>query len=83
MPEVATQVADYPREQRSSVEPTKTATELGSLGGVMSPEYGVVGLDREAYAMLFDEVSQMCHAVGIAMSALRRSLIAESATGIR
>ena len=66
--EVAPHVADYDREERYPVELIKQAAGLGLLGGVVPVEYGGAGLDYKTYAMLVEEVSRVCHVIGLAMS---------------
>ena len=66
--EVAPHVADYDREERYPIELIKQAAGLGLLGGVVPTEYGGAGLDFKTYAMLVEEVSRVCHVIGLAMS---------------
>jgi alkylation response protein AidB-like acyl-CoA dehydrogenase len=66
--EIAPAVAQYDREERYPVELVAKAAELGLLGGVVSPLYGGGGLDYKTYAMLVEEVSRVCHVVGLAMT---------------
>jgi alkylation response protein AidB-like acyl-CoA dehydrogenase len=66
--EVAPHVADYDREERFPIEIVRAAAGLGLLGGVVAPEYGGAGLDFKTYAMLVEEVSRVCHVVGLSMT---------------
>jgi len=66
--EVAPHVADYDREERFPIEIVRKAAALGLLGGVVAPEYGGAGLDFKTYAMLVEEVSRVCHVVGLSMT---------------
>ncbi len=66
--EIAPHVADYDREERFPIEIIRAAAELGLMGGVVPTEYGGAGLDHKTYAMLVEEVSRVCHVVGVAMS---------------
>jgi alkylation response protein AidB-like acyl-CoA dehydrogenase len=66
--EVAPAVADYDREERYPIEIIRKAAGLGLLGGVVAPEYGGAGLDFKTYAMLVEEVSRVCHVVGLSMT---------------
>lgn len=66
--EIAPHVAQYDREERYPIEIIRQAAELGLLGGVVPVEYGGAGLDYKTYAMLVEEVSRVCHVVGLSMS---------------
>ena len=66
--EIAPHVAQYDREERYPIEIIRQAAELGLLGGVVPVEYGGGGLDYKTYAMLVEEVSRVCHVVGLSMS---------------
>jgi alkylation response protein AidB-like acyl-CoA dehydrogenase len=66
--EVAPHVADYDRDERFPIEIVRRAAELGLLGGVVPVEYGGAGLDFKTYAMLVEEVSRVCHVVGLSMT---------------
>jgi alkylation response protein AidB-like acyl-CoA dehydrogenase len=66
--EIAPHVAQYDREERYPIEIICQAAELGLLGGVVPVEYGGGGLDYKTYAMLVEEVSRVCHVVGLSMS---------------
>ncbi len=66
--EVAPHVAGYDREERFPVEIIAKAAGLGLLGGVVAPQYGGAGLDFKTYAMIVEEVSRVCHVVGLSMT---------------
>lgn len=66
--EIAPHVADYDREERFPIEIIRAAAELGLMGGVVPTAYGGAGLDFKTYAMLVEEISRVCHVVGVAMS---------------
>ncbi|MHB1469587.1 MAG: acyl-CoA dehydrogenase family protein [Solirubrobacteraceae bacterium] len=66
--EIAPRVADYDREERFPIEIVRAAAKLGLLGGVVPVEYGGAGLDFKTYAMLVEEISRVCHVIGVAMS---------------
>ena len=66
--EIAPHVSEYDREERFPIEIVRHAASLGLLGGVVPPEYGGAGLDFKTYAMVVEEISRVCHIVGLAMS---------------
>lgn len=66
--EIAPYVNDYDRDERFPIEIIKQAADLGLMGGVVPTEWGGAGLDFKTYAMLLEEVSRVCHVVGVAMS---------------
>ncbi len=66
--EIAPYVNDYDREERFPIEIIKQAAELGLMGGVVPTEYGGAGLDFVTYAMVVEEISRVCHVVGVAMT---------------
>jgi alkylation response protein AidB-like acyl-CoA dehydrogenase len=66
--EVAPHVAEYDREERFPIEIVRQAAGLGLLGGVVAPEYGGAGLDFKTYAMIVEEVSRVCHVIGLSMT---------------
>lgn len=66
--EIAPAVAEYDREERYPVEIIRKAAGLGLLGGVVAPEYGGGGLDFKTYAMIVEEVSRVCHVIGLSMT---------------
>jgi len=66
--EIAPHVSDYDREERFPIEIIERAAELGLMGGVVPTEYGGAGLDHKTYARLVEEISRVCHVVGVAMT---------------
>jgi hypothetical protein len=65
---IAPEVAAYDREERFPVELIRKAADLGLMGGVVPTRYGGSGLDYKTYAMLIEEISRVCHIVGVALS---------------
>ena len=66
--EIAPHVADYDREERFPVEIVRKAADLGWIGAVVPAEYGGLDLDWLSFARLIEEVSRVCHVVGLAIS---------------
>ncbi len=66
--EIAPQVAEYDREERFPVELIRQAAGLGLMGGIVPEEYGGSGLDHKTYALIVEEVSRVCHIVGVALT---------------
>ena len=66
--EVAPLVAAYDREERLPVEIMKRVGEMGWIGAPIDPEYGGQGLDWVSFAMLIEQVSRVCHVVGLVLS---------------
>jgi hypothetical protein len=66
--EIATRVADYDREERFPREIVEKTAGLGWIGAVLPPEYDGAGLDWLSFAMLIEEVSRVCHIVGLVFS---------------
>jgi alkylation response protein AidB-like acyl-CoA dehydrogenase len=66
--EVAPHVASYDRDERFPREIVEKTAELGWIGAVLQPEYEGAGLDWVSFAMLIEEVSRVCHIVGLALS---------------
>jgi len=66
--EIAPHVADYDREERFPRELVRKTAELGWLGAVLPERYGGAGLDWVSFAMLIEEISRVCHVVGLALS---------------
>lgn len=66
--EIAPHVAAYDREERFPVDIVRKAAELGWIGAVIPEEYGGAGLDWLSFARLIEEVSRVCHMVGLAIS---------------
>ena len=66
--EIAPHVAAYDRDERFPIEILTQAADLGLLGGVIPPNYGGAGLDHKTYALLIEQISRVCHIIGVAMS---------------
>ena len=66
--EIAPHVAEYDREERFPIEIVRQAAALGLLGGIVPVEYGGAGLDYMTYAMVIEEISRVCHIVGVALT---------------
>jgi hypothetical protein len=66
--EIAPHVADYDREERFPVEIVRKAADLGWIGAVIPGRYGGLDLDWLSFARLIEEVSRVCHIVGLAIS---------------
>lgn len=66
--EIRPLVAEYDREERFPVELVRRTAELGWLGAVVDEEYGGAGLDWVSFAALIEEVSRVCHVVGLGLS---------------
>lgn len=66
--EIAPHVAAYDRDERFPIELVREAGRLGWIGAVVAPEYGGLGLDWLSFAQLIEEVSRVCHIVGLAIS---------------
>jgi hypothetical protein len=66
--EIAPEVAAYDREERFPVELIQQAAGLGLMGGVVPTEYDGAGLDHVTFALLIEEVSRVCHIVGLGLS---------------
>jgi alkylation response protein AidB-like acyl-CoA dehydrogenase len=66
--EIAPRVADYDREEQFPADLVRKAGELGWIGAVISPEYGGQGLDWLSFAMMIEELSRVCHIIGLAVS---------------
>ena len=66
--EIAPYVRDYDREEHFPREIIEKTAELGWIGAVLPPEYEGAGLDWVSFAMLIEEISRVCHIVGLAFS---------------
>lgn len=66
--EIAPHVRDYDREERFPAEIVRKAGALGWIGAVIDPRYGGQGLDWLSFAALIEEISRVCHIVGLAIS---------------
>lgn len=66
--EIAPYVRDYDRDERFPREIIEKTAELGWIGAVLPPEYEGAGLDWVSFAMLIEEVSRICHIIGLLFS---------------
>jgi alkylation response protein AidB-like acyl-CoA dehydrogenase len=66
--EIAPYVSDYDRDERFPIEIVRKAAALGLMGGVVPTEYSGAGLDYKTYAMVVEEISRVCHVIGVAMT---------------
>jgi alkylation response protein AidB-like acyl-CoA dehydrogenase len=66
--EIAPLVADYDREERFPADIVRKAGELGWIGAAISPEYGGQGLDWLSFTMVIEELSRVCHIIGLSVS---------------
>ena len=66
--EIAPLVREYDRDERFPSELIARVGELGWIGAPIDPELGGQGLDWLSFAMLIEEVSRVCHVVGLALS---------------
>jgi alkylation response protein AidB-like acyl-CoA dehydrogenase len=66
--EIAPHVGHYDRDERFPVEIARTVGELGWIGAVVPPEYGGLGMDWLTFAQLIEEVSRVCHIIGLVAS---------------
>ncbi|MFN8162552.1 MAG: acyl-CoA dehydrogenase family protein [Solirubrobacterales bacterium] len=66
--EVAPRVRDYDRAETVPRDLLERMAELGFYGGTIPEKYGGLGLDHETYAMAIEEMSTVCHMMGLFMS---------------
>jgi alkylation response protein AidB-like acyl-CoA dehydrogenase len=66
--EVASRVAEYDRDETLPVDLLRKMAELGFMGGRVPDEYGGLGLDHVTYARAIEEMSTVCHILGLFMS---------------
>jgi alkylation response protein AidB-like acyl-CoA dehydrogenase len=66
--EIAPLVRDYDREERLPTEIMAKVGELGWIGAPIEEAYGGQGLDWVSFAMLIEEISRVCHVVGLTLS---------------
>jgi alkylation response protein AidB-like acyl-CoA dehydrogenase len=66
--EVAPHVTAYDREERFPLDIVQKTGDLGWIGAVIPREYGGLDLDWLSFAMLIEELSRVCHVVGLAVS---------------
>lgn len=66
--EIAPYVAEYDSAERFPREILEKTAKLGWIGAVLPPEHEGAGLDWVSFAMLIEEISRVCHIVGLALS---------------
>jgi alkylation response protein AidB-like acyl-CoA dehydrogenase len=66
--EIAPHVTAYDREERFPADIVRKTADLGWIGAVLPEEYGGQELDWVSFAMLIEEISRVCHIVGLAIS---------------
>jgi alkylation response protein AidB-like acyl-CoA dehydrogenase len=66
--EIAPHVAQYDRDERFPAEIVRATAELGWVGAVLPARYGGDDLDWLSFAILIEEISRVCHIVGLALS---------------
>lgn len=66
--EIAPLVRDYDREERLPTEIMARVGELGWIGAPIEAAYGGQELDWVSFAMLIEEISRVCHVVGLVLS---------------
>lgn len=66
--EIAPCVADYDRDERFPAELMHEVAKLGWIGAAVEPAYGGLGLDWLTFTQLIEEVSRVCHIVGLVIS---------------
>ncbi|WP_249010649.1 acyl-CoA dehydrogenase family protein [Conexibacter sp. DBS9H8] len=66
--EVAPQVGTYDREERLPADLIRATAGPGWLGAAVPEQYGGSGLDWVSFASLIEELSRVCHIIGLAVS---------------
>jgi alkylation response protein AidB-like acyl-CoA dehydrogenase len=66
--EIAPHVAVYDREERFPIEIGRKTAAHGWFGAPLDPEYGGQSLDWVAFMMLIEELSRVCHVIGVVAS---------------
>jgi alkylation response protein AidB-like acyl-CoA dehydrogenase len=66
--EVAPRVREYDQAETVPRDLLERMAELGFYGGTIPERYGGLGLDHETYAMAIEEMSTVCHMMGLFMS---------------
>jgi len=66
--EIAPLVRDYDRDERLPREIMAKVGELGWIGAPIEVAYGGQDLDWVSFAMLIEEISRVCHVVGLVLS---------------
>jgi hypothetical protein len=65
---VAPRVAAYDADERIPRDLLEEMADLGLFGGAVSLEFGGLGLDYVTYAQIIEEMSKVCHIMGVLMS---------------
>jgi alkylation response protein AidB-like acyl-CoA dehydrogenase len=65
---IAPRVAEYDEREEIPQDLLAEMAELGLFGGAVPEEYGGLGLDYVTYAQVIEEVSRVCHIMGVLMS---------------
>jgi alkylation response protein AidB-like acyl-CoA dehydrogenase len=65
---VAPRVAAYDAAEQIPRDLLDEMADLGLFGGAVSPEFGGLGLDYVTYAQIIEEMSKVCHIMGVLMS---------------
>jgi glutaryl-CoA dehydrogenase (non-decarboxylating) len=66
--EVLPYVEDYDRQERFPSEIAKKMAGLGWMGGSIPTGYGGAGLDHQTLVIAVEEMSKVCHILGLCMS---------------
>jgi alkylation response protein AidB-like acyl-CoA dehydrogenase len=66
--EAAPRVAEYDRNEEMPRDLLAKMAELGFMGGRVPESYGGLGLDHATYARAIEEMSTVCHVLGLFMS---------------
>src|ERR1700733_6988084 len=66
--EIAPRVRAYDEAEELPQDLLEQMGELGFFGGIVSEEYGGLGLDYVTYAQLIEEISRVCHVMGTLLS---------------
>lgn len=66
--EIAPLVREYDLEEKLPRQILDRLHELGLVGGTVPTEWGGLGLDHVTYAAVLEEISAVCHIVGVLLS---------------
>jgi glutaryl-CoA dehydrogenase (non-decarboxylating) len=66
--EVMPHVEKYDREERFPLEIVKKMAGLGLMGGTIPEAYGGAGLDNQTLVIAVEEMSKVCHIMGLCIS---------------
>jgi alkylation response protein AidB-like acyl-CoA dehydrogenase len=66
--EIAPRVQEYDENEYLPADMLRQMAELGFFGGVISEEWGGLGLDYVTFANLIEEISKVCHVIGTLVS---------------